>query len=258
MRRAGRVVAEMLEVTTAGARPGVTTAQLDKLAREVLERRGARSNFLGYHGFPAVICTSPNNVIVHGIPGSYVIRDGDIISLDCGAIIEGYHGDAAVTVAVGDVPALTEKLLRVTEESLMAGIGQLVEGHRLHDVGLAVQTVAEGAGFSVVRGYVGHAIGTQMHEEPGVPNYWPGTPGPTPHRDGVRGGADGQRRRRGDRATGRRLDRRYRRREPVGPLRAQYRRYGQRPRNPDSALGRRPGASRDRRSPPSDTSIRPG
>jgi methionyl aminopeptidase len=178
MRRAGRVVAEMLEVTSAGVRPGTTTAQLDKLAREVLERRSARSNFLGYHGFPAVICTSPNNVIVHGIPGPYVIQEGDIVSLDCGAIIEGYHGDAAVTVAVGEVPPKIEKLLRVTEEALQAGIAQLVDGNRLHDVGLAVQTVAEGAGFSVVRGYVGHAIGTQMHEEPAVPNYWPGTPGP--------------------------------------------------------------------------------
>jgi methionyl aminopeptidase len=178
MRRAGRVVAEMLEVTSAGVRPGTTTSQLDKLAREVLERRGARSNFLGYHGFPAVICTSPNNVIVHGIPGPYVIQEGDIVSLDCGAIIEGYHGDAAVTVAVGDVAPKVEKLLRVTEEALQAGIAQLVDGNRLHDVGLAVQTVAEGAGFSVVRGYVGHAIGTQMHEEPAVPNYWPGTPGP--------------------------------------------------------------------------------
>lgn len=177
MRKAGRVVAEMLQVTSAGARPGVTTAQLDRLAREVIERRGARSNFLGYHGFPAVICTSPNNVIVHGIPGDYVLKEGDIISLDCGAIVEGYHGDAAVTVAVGEVPALTEKLLRVTEDSLTAGIAQLVEGNRLHDVGLAVQTVAEGAGFSVVRGYVGHGIGTQMHEDPAVPNYWPGTPG---------------------------------------------------------------------------------
>src|SRR5580658_961468 len=141
MRKAGRVVAEMLAVTSAAARPGVTTAQLDKLARDVLERRGARSNFLGYHGFPAVICASPNNVIVHGIPGPYTLRDGDIISLDCGAIVEGYHGDAAVTVAVGEVPALTEKLLRVTEESLSAGIGQLVAGNRLHDVGSAVQTV---------------------------------------------------------------------------------------------------------------------
>jgi methionyl aminopeptidase len=178
MRKAGRVVAEMLEVTSTGVRPGATTAQLDTLAREVLERRGARSNFLGYHGFPAVICTSPNNVIVHGIPGPYVVQEGDIVSLDCGAIIEGYHGDAAVTVAVGDVPPKVEKLLRVTEEALQAGIAQLVDGNRLHDVGLAVQTVAEGAGVSVVRGYVGHAIGTQMHEEPAVPNYWPGTPGP--------------------------------------------------------------------------------
>jgi methionyl aminopeptidase len=178
MRKAGRVVAEMLEVTSRGARPGVTTAQLDKLAREVLERRGARSNFLGYHGFPAVICTSPNNVIVHGIPGPYVVQEGDIISLDCGAIIEGYHGDAAVTVGVGEVPPKVDKLIRVTEEALQAGIAQLVEGNRLHDVGLAVQTVAEGAGFSVVKGYVGHAIGTQMHEDPAVPNYWPGTPGP--------------------------------------------------------------------------------
>jgi methionyl aminopeptidase len=178
MRKAGRVVAEMLEVTSRGARPGVTTAQLDKLAREVLERRGARSNFLGYHGFPAVICTSPNNVIVHGIPGPYVVQEGDIISLDCGAIIEGYHGDAAVRVGVGEVPPKVDKLIRVTEEALQAGIAQLVEGNRLHDVGLAVQTVAEGAGFSVVKGYVGHAIGTQMHEDPAVPNYWPGTPGP--------------------------------------------------------------------------------
>ena len=177
MRKAGRVVAEMLAVTSAGARPGATTAELDRLARDVLERRGARSNFLGYHGFPAVICTSPNNVIVHGIPGSYTLKEGDIISLDCGAIVEGYHGDAAVTVAVGEVPAGVEKLLRVTEDSLAAGIAQLVEGNRLHDVGYAVQTVAEGAGFSVVRGYVGHGIGTQMHEEPSVPNYWPGTPG---------------------------------------------------------------------------------
>jgi methionyl aminopeptidase len=178
MRKAGRVVAEMLVATSAAARPGVTTAQLDRVARDVLEKRSARSNFLGYHGFPAVICTSPNHVIVHGIPGSYVLREGDIISLDCGAIVEGYHGDAAVTVPVGDIPPLTEKLLRVTEESLAAGIGQLVAGNRLHEVGYAVQTVAEGAGFSVVRGYVGHAIGTQMHEEPAVPNYWPGTPGP--------------------------------------------------------------------------------
>jgi methionyl aminopeptidase len=178
MRKAGRVVAEMHAATRAAAKPGVTTAELDKVAREVLERRGARSNFLHYHGFPAVICTSPNDMIVHGIPGPYRMADGDILSIDCGAIIEGYHGDAAFTMAIGEVSADAEKLIRVTEESLWAGIAVMVEGNRLHDIGLAVQTVAEGAGYSVVKEYVGHGIGTEMHEEPAVPNYWPGTPGP--------------------------------------------------------------------------------
>ena len=178
MRRAGRVVAEMHEATRAATRPGVTTAQIDAVAREVLARRGATSNFLGYHGFPAVICTSPNNMIVHGIPGDYVVKDGDILSIDCGAIIEGYHGDAAYTMAVGDVSAEASRLIEVTERSLWAGIEQLRPGNRLHEVGRAVQQVAEAAGFSVVREYVGHAIGTAMHEQPQVPNYWPGSPGP--------------------------------------------------------------------------------
>ncbi len=178
MRRAGRVVAEMHARTREAARGGVTTAQLDRVAREVLARRGARSNFLGYHGFPAVICTSPNDMIVHGIPGPYRLKEGDILSIDCGAIVEGYHGDAAFTMAIGEAGAEAEKLIRVTEESLWAGIRRMEEGNRLHDIGAAVQTVAEGAGFSIVREYVGHAIGTAMHEEPQVPNYWPGTPGP--------------------------------------------------------------------------------
>jgi methionyl aminopeptidase len=178
MRRAGRVVAEMHAATRAAARPGVTTRDLDRVAREVLERRGARSNFLGYHGFPAVICTSPNSMIVHGIPGDYRLEDGDILSVDCGAIVQGYHGDAAYTVGVGEIGPEAEKLLRVTEDSLWAGIARMEDGNRLHDIGAAVQTVAEGAGFSVVREYVGHAIGTAMHEDPQVPNYWPGTPGP--------------------------------------------------------------------------------
>ena len=178
MRRAGRVVAEMHAMTKAAARPGVTTLDLDRVARDVLERRGARSNFLGYHGFPAVICTSPNSMIVHGIPGSYRLEEGDILSVDCGAIVEGYHGDAAYTVGIGEIGADAEKLIRVTEDSLWAGIARMEEGNRLHDIGAAVQTVAEGAGFSVVREYVGHAIGTAMHEDPQVPNYWPGTPGP--------------------------------------------------------------------------------
>jgi len=179
MRKAGKVVAEMHEATRAAATPGVTTLHLDTVAREVLERRGAASNFLGYHGFPAVICTSPNNMIVHGIPGSYRLEEGDILSIDCGAIVEGYHGDAAFTMAIGRVSAEAEKLLEVTERSLWAGIAQLKRGNALHEVGRAVQDVAEQAGFSVVKEYVGHAIGTAMHEQPQVPNYWPGNRGPT-------------------------------------------------------------------------------
>lgn len=178
MRRAGRVVAEMHDKTRAAARPGVTTLELDAVAREVLERRGARSNFLNYHGFPAVICTSPNDMIVHGIPGSYVLKEGDILSIDCGAIVEGWHADAAFTMPVGDVDPDALKLISTTEESLRAGIAAMVDGGRLTDIGAAVQAVAEGAGYSVVREYVGHAIGLAMHEEPQVPNYGPGGRGP--------------------------------------------------------------------------------
>jgi methionyl aminopeptidase len=178
MRRAGRVVAEMHERTRQAARPGVTTAQLDRVAREVLERRDARSNFLNYHGFPAVICTSPNDMIVHGIPGAYRLAEGDIISIDCGAIIEGYHADAAFTMPIGDVEPEALKLIATTEESLRKGIEAMVDGNRLTDIGHAVQTVAEAAGYSVVREYVGHAIGTAMHEDPQVPNYGPPGKGP--------------------------------------------------------------------------------
>jgi methionyl aminopeptidase len=179
MRLAGKVVAEMHEATRAAIAPGVTTKELNEVAADVLERRGARSNFLNYHGFPAVICTSPNSMIVHGIPGDYTLREGDVISVDCGAIVEGYHGDAAYTAGVGEVTDAARRLLEVTERSLFAGIDQLRKGNRLHEVGRAVQAVAEAAGYSVVREYVGHAIGTEMHESPQVPNYWPGTPGPT-------------------------------------------------------------------------------
>ncbi len=178
MRRAGKVVAEMHEKTRAAIRPGITTRELDLVAREVLERRGARSNFLGYHGFPAVICTSPNAMVVHGIPGDYTLEEGDIISIDCGAIIEGYHGDAAYTAPVGTVSKEAARLIEITERSLWAGIDQLVAGNRLHEVGRAVEDVAIAAGYGVVKEYVGHAIGTAMHEQPQVPNYWPGNPGP--------------------------------------------------------------------------------
>jgi methionyl aminopeptidase len=171
MRRAGRVVAEMHERCTAAARPGVTTLEIDRVARQVLEERGARSNFLNYHGFPAVICTSPNDVIVHGIPDDTVLEEGDILSLDCGAIIEGWHADAAVTVPVGAVDEESRRLIEVTRRSLEAAIDQVKVGNSLGAVGAAVQDVAESAGYSVVREYVGHGIGTAMHEEPQIPNY---------------------------------------------------------------------------------------
>jgi methionyl aminopeptidase len=174
MRRAGKVVAEMHEVCIRAAKAGATTADVDLAAREVLDRRGARSNFLGYHGFPAVVCTSPNDVIVHGIPSEKVVlEEGDIFSIDCGAIIEGWHADAAVTIPIGDVDEESKRLIEVTRRSLEAAIDQVVAGNRLGDVGAAVEGIAEGAGFSIVREYVGHGIGTAMHEEPQIPNYGP-------------------------------------------------------------------------------------
>jgi len=179
MRKAGRVTAAMLEAAREAVRPGISTAELDRVARAVLEHEGARSNFLGYGGFPAVICTSRNNVIVHGIPREdEILEEGDIISIDAGAIVGGYHGDAAITVAVGKVSKAAEQLIEVTRQALWAGINEARPGNHLHDIGRAVEKVAKRHGYGVVRDYVGHGIGTQMHELPNVPNYWPGTPGP--------------------------------------------------------------------------------
>ena len=173
MRRAGRVVAEMHEVCIRRSCPGATTADLDAAAREVLAARGARSNFLGYHGFPAVVCVSPNEVVVHGIPGPRVLEAGDIVSIDCGAVVEGWHADAAVTVPVGEVDVESRRLVEVTRRSLEAAIDRLEVGNRLGDVGAACEEVVRAAGFSVVRDYVGHGIGTAMHEDPQVPNHGP-------------------------------------------------------------------------------------
>jgi methionyl aminopeptidase len=171
MRRAGRVVAEMHDAIRAALGPGVTLIELDAVGRDVLARRGARSNFLGYHGYPAVICASVNEVVVHGIPDDRALAEGDIVSIDCGAIVEGYHGDAAFTAGVGEVDERAQRLIDVTRAALDAGIAELVPGGRLGDLGAAVQGTVEGAGFSVVREYVGHGIGTAMHEPPDVPNY---------------------------------------------------------------------------------------
>ena len=171
MRAAGKVVAEMHEKIRAAIRPGVTTAELDQIGRTVIDARGATSNFLGYHGYPAVICASPNDVIVHGIPGNIVLNEGDIISIDCGAVVEGWHGDAAFTIGVGEIDPEAQRLLDVTEASLMAGIKAMKPNNILRDVGAAVQAVVEAAGFSVVRDYVGHGIGRKTHEQPEVPNY---------------------------------------------------------------------------------------
>jgi methionyl aminopeptidase len=171
MRKAGSVVAEMHEVCARAAKPGATTADLDAAAREVLERRGARSNFLGYHGFPAVACISPNEVILHGIPDDRVIDEGDIVSVDCGAIIEGWHADAAITIPVGTIDEDSKRLIEATRAALEAGIAQVAMGNRLGDIGAAVETAGSAAGFSIVREYVGHGIGTEMHEDPEVPNY---------------------------------------------------------------------------------------
>jgi methionyl aminopeptidase len=175
MRRAGRIVEDTIAVVVKAVRPGVTTAELDQIAEREIRGRDAVPSFLGYRGFPATICTSVNHEIVHGIPGGKILREGDLFKLDVGAIVEGFHADSAVTVPVGDVAPELAKLVETTERALWAGIEEVRVGKRLGDVGHAIQTVAEGAGFSVVREYVGHGIGRSLHEEPPVPNY--GEPG---------------------------------------------------------------------------------
>ncbi len=179
MRRAGRITAATIERLLPEVRPGVTTAKLDAIAEQFMRDEGATPSFKGYRGFPASICTSINQEVVHGIPGKRRLKEGDLLSLDVGAVWEGYHGDSAVSVFVGEPPSdEAEKLLRVTEESLEAGIRLLKPGNRLSDVGNAVQQVVEGAGFAVVREYVGHGVGRSLHEDPQIPNY--GDPGRGP------------------------------------------------------------------------------
>jgi methionyl aminopeptidase len=173
MREAGKVVAAMLAATRDAVKPGITTADLDRIAADVLARAGAKSSFLGYYGYPATICTSVNEQIVHGIPGKRRLKEGDLIGIDAGAIVDGWHADAAITVPVGRISAQAQKLIDVTREALERGTTAAKVGNRLGDIGAAVQQYVEGQGFSVVRNYVGHGIGRAMHEDPQVPNYGP-------------------------------------------------------------------------------------
>ena len=177
IRRAGRVVMDVLDVLRAQVRPGVKTSELDQLARTELARRQAKPNFLGYRPakgmppYPAALCASVNDEIVHGIPGPRVLREGDIVTLDMGASVDGWHGDSAITVPVGRVTPTTQRLLDVTQEALQRGIAVARPGNRVMDVARAIQEYVEGEGCSVVRAYAGHGIGRALHEDPWVPNY---------------------------------------------------------------------------------------
>ena len=178
MRQVGRIVATILGIMSKQVKSGMKTKELDAIASRELERLGAKSSFKGYRGFPANLCVSVNDEIVHGIPGERVLNEGDIVSLDFGAIFQDFQGDAAVTVGVGDVSTQAEQLMETTESSLNAGITAAYSGARLGDISAAIQNYAESKGYRVVREYTGHGIGRDMHEEPQIPNF--GTPGEGP------------------------------------------------------------------------------
>lgn len=173
MRRAGSLVGQVLEKLREHVAPGVSTRELDAIAENMIRSRGGVPSFKGYRGYPASICASVNNEIIHGIPGDRMLVDGDIVSIDCGAMLGGYHGDAAMTFPVGDVSAEAEKLMTVTREALNAGIAMARLKMRLGDIGNAIQRHVEANGFSVVRDFVGHGIGRHMHEDPQIPNFGP-------------------------------------------------------------------------------------
>lgn len=178
MREAGKIVAEVHELIGEAAKPGVTTKELDEIAEKHILKRGSTPAFKGYGGFPASICASVNHEVVHGIPGLKTLKDGDIISVDIGAIYKGYYGDAARTHAIGNVSQQAQELIDATRQSFYEGIKFAKVGYRLSDISHAIQTYVESNGFSVVRNYVGHGIGTNMHEEPQIPNYGPSGKGP--------------------------------------------------------------------------------
>lgn len=178
MREAGRIVAETLRLVAEAIRPGITTGELNQLAEAYIVKRGGKPAFKGYRGFPNSICTSVNEEVVHGIPGSRKLKSGDIVGVDVGVALEGYYGDAAETFAVGPVSAEVQRLITAAREALAAGIDKCRIGSRLSDVSHAIQVKAESAGFSVVREFVGHGIGRSMHEDPQIPNFGEAGKGP--------------------------------------------------------------------------------
>ena len=175
MRQAGRVSARALKLAGEAVEPGVSTAEIDRIARKYIESQGAKPSFLGYEGYPATACISVNDQVIHGIPGHRILKQGDIVSIDVGAFFFCFHGDNAWTFACGDVSREAQDLMDATREGLFAGIAQALAGHRIGDIGSAVQEYVEARGYSVVRQFVGHGVGASMHEAPEVPNF--GTPG---------------------------------------------------------------------------------
>ena len=172
MEAAGRIVEETLNLMAKTAKAGMRTEELNQIADEYIRSRGAVPSFLNYAGYPKSICTSVNEQVVHGIPGSYKLKDGDILSVDIGAVLNGFHGDAARTLLIGEVPEEVQELVRVTKECFFEGLRQARPGNRISDIGKAVQAYAESHGYGVVRELVGHGIGRKMHEPPDVPNFW--------------------------------------------------------------------------------------
>ena len=178
MRKACKITAAARALAGEMVRPGVSTQQIDKAVHDFIVAQGAKPSFLGYHGYPASICISVNNTVIHGIPGGYVLQEGDIVSIDVGAYYEGFHGDCAATFPCGAISTQAQKLIDVTKQSFYEGIRLATRGHRVSDISHAIQTYVESNGFSVVRSFVGHGVGAQLHEEPEVPNF--GQPGRGP------------------------------------------------------------------------------
>src|SRR3954447_25110093 len=183
MRRAGLVVGRTLELLRASVRAGISTGELDAIAEDHIRSSGATPSFKGYHGFPGSICASVNDEVVHGIPGERVLAEGDVVSIDCGAIVDGWHGDAAITVAIGAVPPEVTELMRVTEEAMWRGIAAAHLGGRVTDISHAVESHVRSQGdYGILEDYVGHGIGSEMHQPPNVPNLGRPRPGPPPGR----------------------------------------------------------------------------